>query len=29
MANDAAEAAPNVCTVLFEDGRVRLPEARV
>lgn len=29
MARDAAEAAPNVYTVLFENERVRLVEARV
>ena len=29
MAKDAAEAAPNVYTVLFENERVRLLEARV
>jgi quercetin dioxygenase-like cupin family protein len=29
MANDAAVAAPNVYTVLFEDEHVRLVEARV
>ena len=29
MAKDAAEAAPNVYTVLFENDRVRLLEARV
>lgn len=29
MANDAVEAAPNVYTVLFENERVRLLEARV
>lgn len=29
MAKDAAEAAPNVYTVLFENERVRLLEARI
>jgi mannose-6-phosphate isomerase-like protein (cupin superfamily) len=29
MTKDAAEAAPNVYTVLFENDRVRLLEARV
>jgi quercetin dioxygenase-like cupin family protein len=29
MAKDAAEAAPNVYTVLFENERVRLLQARV
>jgi quercetin dioxygenase-like cupin family protein len=29
MVNDAAEAAPNVYTVLFENERLRLLEARV
>jgi quercetin dioxygenase-like cupin family protein len=29
MAQDAAEAAPNVYTVVFENERVRLVEARV